>query len=635
MSRRRLGIAIILALVLAGAAFLAVRTGSNRRQPLAHPTSSRRPRPPASTTPTAADRALDVGGGVAVFDCDGDGEPDLFCAGGDRPGRALPQRQPDRRRPPVHRAPRSGDRPDRRSPAPTRSTSTATARSTSPSSGSADVDSCAAWATAGSSRRTRAGRSTAAPAGRPRSAPPGRAPRPCRRSRWATTSSSTRSGEPTVRLRRERARSGPPRGAGTGRPIALDPGLLHAVDAVQRLGPLGPARPARHERPPLLPRRPRSSSGASRPASRPGCTRPPTAGVPLQIWGMGIASQDLDRRRPSRDLPHEPGRQQAPDADRRADAADLRRHRACSAASPATQPFTGGDVAALDRLAPGVRRREQRRPRRPVRVQGQRRRPARLRGQGPERPVPGPARRHVRRGAPTPPGSSTSSGPRAPRSSTSTSTGCSTWSRSTSARRRMLWRERRVRGRRASAAADGPLDRAAARASPARTATRSARWLEVRPATASSAREVTVGGGHIGGQLGWSHVGLGAATRPRCGSNWPDGDARAVADGGGRQVRDRSRRGAPAGPHRGRHRSGEEATGVRTARLDGDRPARVRLARDPARAARRPVPEPARAAPRASRCGRAATGSSSMPTASTAPTSPTSRASTRASRRRS
>ena len=39
-----------------------------------------------------------VGGGVAVFDCDDDGRPDLYLAGGERPGGPVPEREPGRRR---------------------------------------------------------------------------------------------------------------------------------------------------------------------------------------------------------------------------------------------------------------------------------------------------------------------------------------------------------------------------------------------------------------------------------------------------------------------------------------------------------------------------------------------------------
>lgn len=48
-------------------------------------------------------------------------------------------------------------------------------------------------------------------------------------------------------------------------------------------------------------------------------------------------------------------------------------------------------------------------------------------------------------------------------------------------------------------------------------------WLEVRSGTSSWRRELTVGGGHAGGQLGWVHVGLGAATSAEVRVRWPDG----------------------------------------------------------------------------------------------------------------
>ena len=37
-------------------------------------------------------------------------------------------------------------------------------------------------------------------------------------------------------------------------------------------------------------------------------------------------------------------------------------------------------------------------------------------------------------------------------------------------------------------------------------------------------RELVVGGGHGGGQLGWMHLGLGPATRAEIRVTWPDGE---------------------------------------------------------------------------------------------------------------
>jgi enediyne biosynthesis protein E4 len=49
-------------------------------------------------------------------------------------------------------------------------------------------------------------------------------------------------------------------------------------------------------------------------------------------------------------------------------------------------------------------------------------------------------------------------------------------------------------------------------------------WIEVRIGDRTVSREVTVGGGHVGGQLGWIHVGLGDATQAVVRVQWPDGE---------------------------------------------------------------------------------------------------------------
>jgi hypothetical protein len=49
-------------------------------------------------------------------------------------------------------------------------------------------------------------------------------------------------------------------------------------------------------------------------------------------------------------------------------------------------------------------------------------------------------------------------------------------------------------------------------------------WIEVRVGESTQLREVTVGGGHVGGQLGPIHVGLGPADRAEVRVHWPDGE---------------------------------------------------------------------------------------------------------------
>jgi hypothetical protein len=49
-------------------------------------------------------------------------------------------------------------------------------------------------------------------------------------------------------------------------------------------------------------------------------------------------------------------------------------------------------------------------------------------------------------------------------------------------------------------------------------------WVEVRVSDRILRRELTVGGGHAGGQLGWIHFGLGNATGADVRVAWPGGD---------------------------------------------------------------------------------------------------------------
>jgi len=49
-------------------------------------------------------------------------------------------------------------------------------------------------------------------------------------------------------------------------------------------------------------------------------------------------------------------------------------------------------------------------------------------------------------------------------------------------------------------------------------------WIDVQVGDATMRREMTVGGGHVGGQLGWTHVGLGPASEAKVRVTWPDGE---------------------------------------------------------------------------------------------------------------
>ena len=47
-------------------------------------------------------------------------------------------------------------------------------------------------------------------------------------------------------------------------------------------------------------------------------------------------------------------------------------------------------------------------------------------------------------------------------------------------------------------------------------------WIEVDTGTDTIAREITIGGGHAGGQLGFEHFGLGNVGSVRLRAIWPD-----------------------------------------------------------------------------------------------------------------
>ena len=49
-------------------------------------------------------------------------------------------------------------------------------------------------------------------------------------------------------------------------------------------------------------------------------------------------------------------------------------------------------------------------------------------------------------------------------------------------------------------------------------------WVDLRVGDTTIRHELTIGGGHIGGELGWLHLGLGPATDAEVRVVWPDGD---------------------------------------------------------------------------------------------------------------
>ncbi len=320
------------------------------------------------------------------------------------------------------------------------------------------------------------------------------------------------------------------RPAGEGRgfapPLPLTPELLRPLHALHRLEPLRHAGPARLQRPRVLQGR---AGAALAPRPRPAAGalhRSRRLEEPAHL-GHGHRRRRPRRRRLPGILPHQHGRQQAagarpPDGRRRPTYADVAFPRGVTA----HRPYTGGEIRPSTAWHAAVRGREQRRPRRPLRRQGQRRRHARLR----RRPTPTTcccrradgtfreagdvagvastahrARRRARRLQPR---------RRRPTSSWSTAARA----RSSGEHRRGPGHWLQLRPRRDGANPDAVGG-----------------WIEVRCAGVTLRRELTVGGGHAGGQSGWWHFGIGAETAADVRILWPDGTAgdwqRVAADG--------------------------------------------------------------------------------------------------------
>ena len=186
---------------------------------------------------------------------------------------------------------------------------------------------------------------------RRRSARPGRARRPCRP--WPSATTSARRGrQPTSTAPTTRSSGRPPTGTGYG---AADrrwrPGwctLSMLFSDWDRSG----RRDLRVSNDRHYYRRRRGAALADRAGrSRRACTPPPTAGSRRPDLGHGHRQLRRDRRRLSGGLPDEPGRQQAPDADRPGRAS---RPTATSRSSAASSPPSRSPAATPCRRPPGT-----------------------------------------------------------------------------------------------------------------------------------------------------------------------------------------------------------------------------------------------------------------------------------------
>ena len=232
-----------------------------------------------------------VGGGVAAFDCDDDGLADLYFAGGTAPAALYRNESEVGGAPALRTAGVTGHRSDggdRRISARRRQRRTHRSRRPAPR------------------RRRRAARARRLPFRRRH-----RAVRTRRRRRLdhrvqRDVGGHERAADTRVRqlpharrdsVRRRSTRAPDPHWATATTPERAHARVLHAVDAVQRLGPFGPPGPPGLERPATTTSTARSSCGASAPGEQPRAVHRGRRLAPAADLGHGYRQPRPDRRR--------------------------------------------------------------------------------------------------------------------------------------------------------------------------------------------------------------------------------------------------------------------------------------------------------------------------------------------------
>ena len=244
--------------------------------------------------------------------------------------------------------------------------------------------------------------------------------------------------------------------------------------------------------------------------------------IKAQIWGMGIASHDVTGDGFPGSLPDQPGREQAPDPGRWAGDTGIPRYRPQPRAQTLLEPFTGGDPLPSTAwhaefqdvnndgyvdlfIAKGnVSEMQDFAQRDPSNL---------LLGQADGTFKGGALRRRDRRF-------------RAGRGGALVDLNLDglldlvTLGYGNAVK---VWRN--VGSGDAGQAPDGVLARRRDRRSPGPNRDAIGGWIEVRVGDTTLRRELVVGGGHMGGQLGWVHFGIGSADAAEVRVLWPDGEA--------------------------------------------------------------------------------------------------------------